>query len=453
MKRIAMRSVAIWILVLLLLGGLGFFLVEYVMYSDQWVLAKGSPHIYKGDNINTGKVLDREGVLLMDNTGSRSYGATGELRSSMIHWLGDRYGYISAPAVATYAKEMAGFDKFTGLYSDTNGGQATLTISAKLQMAAQKALEGKKGTVALMNYKTGEILCAVSTPNYDPDNVPNMDADDTGAYEGVYMNRFTQSVYIPGSIFKIVTTAAALEEIEDIRQQTFTCTGEVDYGNFDVTCEKPHGELDFDSALAQSCNCAYAQIVEQLGRKNLEKYVKQYAVTESVEFDGITTARGNFDLADASRLEVAWSGIGQHKDQINPCRYLTFVSAIANDGVEVTPYVMQDITCGDRQTYRAVPKNGDRIMSQETASELQRMMRNNVLEKYGQDSFPDLEVCGKSGTAQVGGEKNSNAMFTGFVLDEEYPIAFFAAVEDSGYGRQVCVPILTQVLEVCVEIL
>lgn len=451
MKRIAMRSVTIWILVLVLLGGLGFFLVEYAMYSDDWVLSQGSPHIYKGDNINTGKVLDREGMLLLDTSGNRTYGGTKELKSSMIHWLGDRYGYISAPAVANYAKEMAGFDMLTGLYSDS-GGQATLTISGELQLAAQKALEGKKGTVALMNYRTGEILCAVSTPNYDPDDVPNMDADDTGAYEGVYMNRFTQSVYIPGSIFKIVTTAAALEEIEDIREQTFHCKGEVDYGQFDVTCQKPHGKLDFDSALAQSCNCAFAQIVEQLGKEKLESYVKKYAVTEPLKFDGITTAKGNFDLTDSSRLDVAWSGIGQHKDQVNPCRYLTFISAIANDGMEVNPYVMQRITCGDRQTYKAVPKNGNRIMSPEIARELQRMMRNNVLEKYGQDNFPDLEVCGKSGTAQVGGEKNTNAMFTGFVLDEEYPIAFFAAVEDSGSGREVCVPILSKVLKAYMEL-
>ena len=451
MTRIAMRSVTIWILVLLLLGGLGFFLVEYVMYSDDWVLSQGSPHIYKGDNINTGQVLDRDGMLLLDTTGDRTYGGTSELKSSMIHWLGDRYGYISAPAVSNYAKEMAGFDMLTGLYSDSVG-QATLTISAELQLAAQKAMEGKKGTIALMNYRTGEILCAVTTPNYDPDDVPNMDADDTGAYEGVYMNRFTQSVYIPGSIFKIVTTAAALEEIGDIRDQTFRCTGEVDYGSYDVTCQKAHGKLDFDSALAQSCNCAFAQIVEQLGREKLQSYVEKYGVTESVTFDGITTAKGNFDLTDASRLDVAWSGIGQHKDQINPCRYLTFVSAIANDGVEVQPHVMQSITCGDRQTYKAVTKNGERIISSEIAQEVQRMMRNNVLEKYGQDNFPDLEVCGKSGTAQVGGEKNTNAMFTGFVLDEEYPVAFFAAVEDSGSGRQVCVPILAEVLEAYMEL-
>lgn len=452
MKRIAMRSVTIWILVLLLLGGLGFFMMEYVMYSDQWVLSQGSPHIYKGDNINTGVVVDRDGVILLDNTGERTYSSSKELRSSMIHWLGDRYGYISAPAVANYAKEMAGFDVLTGIYSDSVG-QASLTLSSRLQLAAQEAIGDRKGTIALMNYKTGEILCALSAPNYDPDDVPNMDADDTGAYEGVYMNRFTQSVYIPGSIFKLVTTAAALEEIEDIREQTFTCTGEQDYGRNDVTCEKAHGTMDFDAVLARSCNCSFAQIVEQLGRKTLEKYVEKYKVTQSVTFDGITTAAGNFDLQDCSNLDVAWSGIGQHKDQVNPCRYLTFVSTIANDGVEISPYVMQQVTIDSKETYRAQTTTVGRIMPEQIAQELHRMMRNNVLSNYGEEGFLDYRVCAKTGTAQVGGDRQSNAMFTGFIENEECPIAFFIAVEDAGYGRTVCAPILAKLLEACKEVL
>lgn len=452
MKRIAMRSVAVWLLVLALLGGLGFFVVEYVLYGDQWVLSQGSPHIYNGDNINTGVVVDREGILLLDTSGNRTYSATKELRSAMVHWMGDRYGYISAPAIASYAKEMSGFDLMTGLYSDT-GGQAQLTISAQLQLAAREAMGDRKGTVALYNYKTGELLCALTSPNYDPDDVPDLDQDLTGEYEGVYMNRFTQSVYIPGSIFKIVTTAAALEEIEDIQEQTFKCTGKQEYGKYDVTCEKKHGKLDLASAMAQSCNCAYAQIVEQLGGETLQKYVEKYGVTKSVSFDGVTTAAGNFDISDAAPVQVAWSGIGQHKDQVNPARFLTFMGAIANDGVEVTPHIMQRITCSGKETYKAKTVTGSRIMSKEIAKELQELMRGNVIEKYGVEDFPDLTVCAKSGTGQVGGEKEANAMFAGFVLDEEYPIAFFAAVEDGGYGRQACVPIISKLLETCMEVL
>lgn len=458
MKRIAIRSMAVWVLILSLLGGMGFFLVEYTINKDRWVVSQGGAQINQSNQINkvnaihTGKVLSREGVLLLDIGEKRTYAGTQELRASMIHWLGDRYGNISAPVLANYAEKIAGYDENADLYADA-GGKAALTISDQLQLAAQEAMGDQKGTIALMNYKTGEILCAVSTPNYDPDNAPNLSVDTSGKYEAVYMNRFTQSKYVPGSIFKIVTTATALEEIDDIWEQTFTCTGEVDYGTYDVTCEKAHGKLDFDSALAQSCNCAFAQIVEQLGKDKLQKYVDKYNVTEPVVFDGITTAAGNFDLTDTSRLDVAWSGIGQHKDQVNPCRYLTFISAIANGGLEVQPYLMQRITCEGRTTYQAAIKYGERIMSETVATELQNMLRNNVLEKYGQESFPDLQVCGKSGTAQVGGDQKSNAMFTGFVLDEEYPIAFFVAVEGGGYGRQTCVPILSQVLKVCMDIL
>ena len=452
MNRIARRTAAIWVLLALLLGGLAFFLIEYFLHSDEWVLTPGSPHLYSGTNINTGVITDRDGTVLLDTSGNRTYATTKEVRASMVHWLGDRHGYISAPAVAAYAKEMSGFSSVTGLYSYSGTGKAELTVSAKLQAAALEAMGDYKGTVALYNYKTGEILCAVTTPNYDPDNVPDIQEDDI-AFEGIYMNRFTQSAYIPGSIFKIVTTTAALEEIPDIREQTFTCTGRHEYGKEAVTCEKKHGKLDFDSALAQSCNCAFAQIVDQLGPKKLEQYVRRLRITEPVSFDGITTASGNFDIEDAAKLEIAWSGIGQHLDQVNPCRFLTFMGTIANDGVETTPHLVSRISCGGSETYKAKTQSGGRVMDRDTAQELQRMMRNNVIEKYGVENFPDLNICAKSGTAQVGGDQKSNAMFAGFITDEQYPLAFVVAVEDGGYGRQICIPILTEILETCMEIM
>lgn len=449
LNRIASRSIAILLLVIILLGGMGFFLIEYFLNAGDWVMHEGSPHVYSGPNIGTGIVTDRDGILLLDMNGNRTYAVTQALRESTLHWLGDRYGYISAPALPSYAKEMAGYHSLTGLYSYSGAGQATLTLSARLQMVALEALGDYKGTVAVYNYKTGEILCAVSTPTYDPDNVPDIEGDTSGIYEGVYMNRFIQSVYIPGSIFKIVTTAAALEEIPDIQEQTFTCTGTYSYGTDAVTCERSHGTLDFKSAMAQSCNCAYAQIVDQLGAETLRQYVERYQVTQALSFDGITTAAGNFDVNDAAAVQAAWSGIGQHKDQINPCRFMTFMGTIANGGVGVEPYLVSKITCDGSVTYSAQAVRTERIMPESVAQELQAMMRNNVLEKYGEENFPGLTVCAKSGTGQVGGDQKSNAMFAGFVDDEAYPLAFIVAVEDAGYGRHVCVPILSKVLAEC----
>jgi peptidoglycan glycosyltransferase len=271
--------------------------------------------------------------------------------------------------------------------------------------------------------------------------------DTAGLYEGVYLNRFTQSVYIPGSIFKIVTTAAALETLPDVRRQSFTCTGTFTIGGDKVTCERAHGTLTLKNAMARSCNCYYANLALRLGADTLEDRVEAYGVTKPVSFDGIVTARGNFSAAGQQRVELAWSAIGQHKDQINPCAFLTFVGAIANGGQGVKPYVMASV--GE---YQVQPQPMERIMSEDTAAILREYMRNNVVNNYGADNFPGLTVCAKSGTGQVSG-KRPNAMFVGFVSDEQYPLAFIAAVENAGYGKQVCVPILSKVLSACRDVL
>ena len=450
MNRIANRAGALFLLVILLLGGMGFFLYEYACYADSWVISTGSPHVYNSTNIVCGQVVDRDGNILLDITASRTYAEDLEVRKSTLHWLGDREGRISAPAVSHYAKEMTGYNPITGLYSYSgSGGQAVLTLSADIQETALKAMDGRKGTIAVYNYKTGEILCAVTTPNYDPDDVPDIANDDSDKWEGVYLNRFTQSSYVPGSIFKVVTTAAALDAIPDILDQRFKCTGHYEYGAYDVTCEKAHGELSLKTALQRSCNCSFAQIANQLGASTLEEYVKQFQVTEPVSFDGITTAKGNYDLEGSSKVQVAWSAIGQHTDLINPCRYMTFMGMIAGGGQAAMPHLVSSVTCDEEVNYEAETKLSDRVMSEEIASILREYMRNNVENNYGAKNFPGLKVCAKSGTSQLGGDQQPNAMFAGFVDDEAYPLAFMVVVENGGYGSSTCVPILSKVLAAC----
>ena len=192
------------------------------------------------------------------------------------------------------------------------------TISAKAQKAALEALDGRKGVVGVYNYKTGEILCAVSSPTYDPDDVPDLENDNTGDYEGVYVNRFTQASYVPGSIFKVVTTAAALAEIDDIESQTFLCEGSYWVGGDEVVCEGTHGEVTMRQALMHSCNSAFAQIALELGPETLMKYAQQFQITEPLTFDGITTASGHFDLSRCGRCQCGLGRIGQYTDTVNP---------------------------------------------------------------------------------------------------------------------------------------
>lgn len=439
---------------LLLLGGLLFFVWEYVTQAESWVSFSGSPHLYNSSNIGCGTITDRSGNLLLDISQGRTYSDDANTRKSTLHWLGDKKGFISASTVSTYAASMVGYDRINGVYNASDeGGNARLTLSAKVQNAALEAMGNRKGTVGVYNYKTGEILCALTTPTYDPENVPDIANDTTGAYDGVYLNRFLQSAYVPGSIFKIVTLSAALDCVPGIEDMTFPCRGKIEYGTEAVTCEKAHGTQTLKQAFANSCNCAFAQIAEKVGKNNMVKYVKQFQVAQKLSFDGSTTAAGNYDISNTAPVSFAWSCIGQHSDLVNPARYMTFMGAIGGRGTAAEPYLMAKVTSGGDTTYEAKTKKTDRLMSKEVADTVAEYMRNNVKTVYGDGNFGGLPVCAKSGTSQLGGDQKSNAMFAGFVDSEQYPLAFIVVVENGGYGSHTCVPVISKVLSACKSVM
>ena len=450
MNRITKRTWIMGLFLLTLLGGLLVFVWEYATEAESWVSFSGSPHLYNSSNIGCGTITDRSGNLLLDISQGRTYSDDTNTRKSTLHWLGDRKGFISASTVSTYAASMVGYDLINGVYNASGeGGNARLTLSAKVQNAALEAMGNRKGTVGVYNYKTGEILCALTTPTYDPENVPDIENDTTGAYDGVYLNRFLQSAYVPGSIFKIVTLSAALDCVPGIEDMTFPCRGKIEYGTEAVTCEKTHGTQTLKQAFANSCNCAFAQIAEKVGKNNMVKYVKQFEVTQKLSFDGSTTAAGNYDISNTAPVSFAWSCIGQHSDLVNPARYMTFMGAIAGDGVAAEPHLMAVVTNGGDITYEAKTRETDRLMSKEVADTVAEYMRNNVKSVYGDGNFGGLPVCAKSGTSQLGGDQKSNAMFAGFVDSEQYPLAFIVVVENGGYGSHTCVPVISKVLSAC----
>lgn len=452
MRRVASRSAIALLLALLLVAGLGFFIAEYINNAETWVMFPGSPHVYNAGNIDCGVILDREGNVLLDLTNGRTYTSSQNLRKTTVHWLGDRYGAVDAPALTNHASDLAGYDLLNGVYN-YGDAQATarLSLSSDAQLAAMEAMDGKKGTVAVYNYQTGALLCAVTTPNYDPDDVPDVENDTSGRYEGMYVNRFTQSTYIPGSIYKIVTLAAALEELPNAQDLRFSCSGTLELAGGKVTCEKSHGNQNLKEAFCNSCNCAFAELTLMIGAEKMEYYVDAFGVNDSISFDGIETAEGNYQAVGEQEIDIGWSGAGQFNDQVNPCGFLSFVGAVANGGKGAYPYLVENIKVGATRTYTARTQYSDAVISADTTRIVTEYMRNNVKSNYGDDHFPGLTVCAKTGTAEVGGDKKPNAMLAGFVADQNYPLAFIVCVEDGGYGAQVCLPIASDVLQACVE--
>ncbi len=420
------RGKILYVLAALLLLGFGFFLWEYANHAEAWATDPGAPHI---SGIAT--VTDRTGKVLTHTQDAL-------LRQATVHWLGDKPGNIRAPA----AEIQRPYDFLNGLYS--YGGfhpKIRLTLQAELQKAALSALGEYRGTVAIINYKTGEILCAVSTPTFDPEN-----PGDT--VESMYLNRFTQGLYTPGSIFKIVTLAAALEENPNLEEQAFLCTGVLQFGENKVTCPYPHGRQTLGDAFANSCNCVFGKLAVDLGGEGLAQYARKFGITESLSFDSVTTARGHYEIA--SSVDLAWSGAGQFTTLINPCSFLTFVCAVASGGEGVNPYVVARAEEGRKTLYSAKTIPRERILSAETARKLQIYLRANVRDKYEDARFGDLTVCAKTGTAEVGIAK-PNAMLCGFVLDEKLPVAFLICVEEGGYGEKTCIPIAGKLLKMLVD--
>lgn len=443
MKQVKQRTFLILFLILLLAGGTIWFCVKYVMHGSQWASFSANDHAYTDGLLSSGQVLDRSGVTLYDAT-TQSYNEDGAVRRATLHAVGDEWGNISTSALSLFRDRLVGFNPITGTSGD--GHKLYLTLDARLNEAAYDALDGRKGVAAVYNYETGDILCMVSTPTYDPVDPPEIEDGDE-EYSGVYLNRLLSGLYTPGSTFKIVTTAAALENLYDIQQRTFTCTGRVEIGGDVITCPYAHGTMDFEDALACSCNCVFAQLAVELGGETIQRYARDAGLLDEHSVSGITTESGFYEIGNTN--ELGWSGIGQYHDLVNPCAMMTLMGTIAADGAAAQPHLIYKETSmsGLSLIDEEKPSFTEPVWSADTYATLRSMMRSNVLLNYGQDRFGDLAVCAKSGTAEVGEGKTPHAWFTGFIDDITCPLAFVVIVENGGGGSDVAGSIAASLLQ------
>jgi peptidoglycan glycosyltransferase len=232
----------------------------------------------------------------------------------------------------------------------------------------------------------------------------------------------------------------------DVEKRIFCCNGAQHFGTDRVTCPVSHGKQSLQQAFRNSCNCAFARLAAELGEGKMAFYAEKFGLTAPVSFDGFTTACGRYD----GNVSLPWSGAGQGDTKINPCSFLMFLSAIARDGQGRKPYLMASVRDGYKTLYRAKRTANAPMLSPENARILQKYLRSNVTEKYGQAHFPGLRICAKTGTAEVGTEK-PNALLCGFSADKSTPIAFLIIAENAGSGADVCLPIAERILECLID--
>ena len=348
MRNTTRRTYIIIFLIIAFFIGLGIMLYSFVADGDTWVANRANALIYKGGELTVaGTIYDRDGeVLVSTENGKRKYNQNYNKRLSTLHVVGDSAGYIATGVQNLYRSNLIGYNFVDGIYgtlSSDEGIDIKLTIDADVCAEAYSAMNGKKGTVIVYNYETGEVICMVSAPAYDPQNKPkDIDTNTTGKYNGIYMNRAISGVFTPGSTFKVVTAICAIENIPDIYSRKFKCTGKKNFGNGDVICNGVHGTLNFERALNVSCNSVFSELANEVGKEKLTETVRALGFGKNVTISKAKTVRSTFDVSNSNKLDLGWAGIGQYTTLVNPSQMLMFMGAIANGGKAMTPYIVDE---------------------------------------------------------------------------------------------------------------
>ncbi len=451
MKRIMSRSIFVLIVALAMVAGICLLAFRLLTQNEMWVAQPYNGHVASSNGLaQAGNVTDRDKVLLAytNENEERIYHDDYSTRCALMHVVGDNSLNISTAVQSMYRGELTGYSFVFGLglpKSLRTNNSIELTVDADACKAAYDAMGGKKGACVVYNYKTGEVLVDISTPTYDPQNPPEITEENEKDYDGVYLDNVVSSSYTPGSIFKIVTAAAAIENIPDIYSRTFECSGAYDIDGMKITCENAHGSVDFTNAIAQSCNIACAQMAVEIGEENMTKTAESMGFNKTFEVSGITLSKSVYTLENAlGDNQLAWSGIGQFEDLANPMHMAMMCGAIANGGTPVTPYLLSSDSSLLNKLGIVEAKTNDQMLSADTATKLQDIMRSTADYYYNARglTMAGLNFCAKTGTAEVGEGKEPTAWIIGYTEDTNHPYAFAVAVEEGGYGISAASPVV-----------
>lgn len=429
--------------------GLVVFIARFVVKGNSWAFFSTNRHAYQnGEMTEIGEITDSSGIVLAHTKNDkRVYNADISVRKATLHAVGDSFGYIDTGAQTAFRERLTGYSAINGFYTfDGNPYNAQLTIDANVSVAAMKALGNFSGCVGVCNYKTGEVICMVSTPTFDIADEVAFKAAKNGVLGSVFVNRFISSTYTPGSTFKIVTSAAAIETYkENVYETVYNCQKGTFIQDELLSCVGHHNDISFERAFTFSCNSYFSQLGLSLGKTKMKQYAEIFGFNKTFYIDGIKAAESSYNVKDARNIELGWSSIGQYTDQMNPLQFLCAVSAIANDGVCVEPHFLKSIYTNDgTRVYTARPQF-KRMLNENTADQLTELMEVTVANNYGKKRFPNLTVCGKTGTAEIGNNLE-NSLFVGFCKNAELPLSFVIVVEEGGSGDSSAISVASEVL-------
>ena len=354
-------------------------------------------------------------------------------------------------------------DLFTG--RDPQGGDVVLTLDAAVQQAAMAGLEGVTGAVVALDPTTGAVLGMASTPTFDPNELSSHDPTAIRAYADELesldrdprLNRAINDNYPPGSVFKVVVSAAALEEgyepdTEIPAPDTFTLPGTTtelkNFGGSECAADEEQSLID---ALTISCNTAFAELGIALGEDKVREVSERFGIDGEKREIPLEVAESDIgEIANDAELGV--SSIGQQDVRLTPLQAAMIASAVANDGDLMTPYMVDQVRAPDLSVIdRTEPEVLSEAVSEDVAADLTEMMLSVVENGSGRAARIDgVPVAGKTGTAENAGPDHN--WFVGFAPadDPQIAVAVFVA-NGGGTGGEISAPIARDVIAAYLE--
>ena len=338
------------------------------------------------------------------------------------------------------------------------GADVVTTLDPAAQQLATELLGGQNGSVAALELDTGRVLVMTSVPQFDPNQVPRRGSDVE------FLNRATQSRYPPGSTFKVVTAAAALDTGKYTPDSIIDGSSPKEISGVPLANSggQDFGPIPLTDALTNSVNTVFAEVGEEIGRGTLVDYMERFGFNQDPQLDypeeqmtasGVRDAQGRLLGGDAG-FDVGRVAIGQGGAEgailVTPLQMAQVAGAVGNGGVLMKPRLTDRVVDKEgRVKERIEPDQQNRVMKEESAAELAAMMARVVDEGTGTAAaLSGIDVAGKTGTAEVDNATSNQAWFIGFAPVEDPKVAIAVTIERTqGQGGTVAAPIAAEVLQ------
>ena len=427
----------------------------------------------KRNEIVRGTIYDRNKTPLTkgERTGtltqSREY-IQGDLYAHALGYFSQKYGVSGLES--SYDKELSTYSKVgTSLRTylkdfDMNvlkesfrtrgqeekkvGNGVVTTLDPNIQKVAYDALGNRKGAAVAINPKTGEVLAMVSKPTFNPND---LELAHSVTENSPLLNRVTSGLYPPGSVFKTITTASALENIPGITNRIFNDTGKLIFNerqNLPNVGGVANGNINLKTAFQLSSNFVYGTLAMELGNEKLKETAENFGFNKKIPADGFGITESRFPkLEKHEKGMIAQCGIGQSSILATPIQMALTASAIANNGVMMEPKLVNEIVDMNGNTVKKIgPKKYTQALSENDAEIVKDYMVNLV--KYNSRSmyyFNGKNVAGKTGTAENSSGKD-HSWFIGFAPADNPQIAVAVIVENGGFGAQAAAPVVGKII-------